>query len=462
MTTRLLRIGNGAGFWGDNLDAPRQLAERGELDYLTLEYLAELTLSILAHQRAKNPDRGFVTDVPTVVGDIAAQLAGDRPLKLVTNGGGVNPQGCAKATAKVLVDRGLADLRVAVVAGDDLLPNLDDLMAAGEAFDHFDTNEPLGELRNRLASANAYLGAEGIARALEQGAQVVLTGRIADAALVVGPAMHEFGWAWDDWRRLGAATVAGHLIECGAQVTGGMYSDWDASIDLGNIGYPIAELREDGTTVISKPSETDGRVSIGTVSEQLVYEIGDPQRYMTPDVVADFAKVRLTQIEQDQVLVEGAAGTAAPPTFKVSMAYYDGFATAGDIVVAGPRAAAKAAAAAEAIRARMKSAGFVLEYFEYECLGTGATLPGIDLQDNQDNALQEVVLRISARDSRREALQRLTREITPLVTSGPPGVTGYTGALPRVRPTLAYWPTTISREQIQTTVEVRTAKEWLV
>jgi hypothetical protein len=458
MTTRSIRIGNGAGFWGDNLDAPRYLAESGELDYLSLEYLAELTLSILAHQRAKNPDRGFVTDLPDVVAAITPQLAADRPLKVVTNGGGVNPRGCAMATSKALVDSSLDNLRVAVVAGDDLLPRLDELIAAGESFSHFESDEPFEGLQDRLACANAYLGAEGIARALEQDAQIVITGRVVDAALVVGPALHEFGWSWHDWDRLGAATVVGHLIECGAQVTGGMYSDWDAKIDLATIGYPIAELREDGTAVISKPPATGGRVSIGTVSEQLVYEIGDPEKYITPDVIANFANVRLTEVKQDQVLVKGATGTAAPPTLKVSMAYYDGFATTGDIVVCGPQAPLKARVAADVIRSRMKSAGFALEHFEYECLGTGATLRGAAPEDNE---VREVVLRVSARDPRREALERLTREIAPLVTSGPPGVTGYTGARPRVRPVLAYWPTTISRERVQATVEIRTAKEWL-
>lgn len=458
MTAPSLRIGNGAGFWGDNLDAPSQLAQLGELDYLTLEYLAELTLSILAYQRSKNPDRGYVTDVPTVVESITPQLVGNRPLKLVTNGGGVNPHGCAIATSKILVNHGLADLRVAVVAGDDLLPNLDALIAAGESFDHFENHKPLGNVRDQLACANAYLGAAGVARALEQDAQIILTGRVADAALVVGPAVYELQWSWDDWRRLGAATVVGHLIECGAQATGGMYSDWEAGIELGKIGYPIAELREDGSAIISKPPGTGGQVSIGTLSEQLVYEIGDPQRYLTPDVTANFANVRLEELGRDQVLVEGGDGSAAPQTLKVSMAYYDGFAASSDIVVSGLGAQAKARAAAEAVRSRIQTAGFVLEHFEYECLGAGATLPGNDFEKN---AVREVVLRIHARDSRREALERFTREIAPLVTSGPPGVTGYTGARSRVRPALAYWPTTISRQSVQPTVEVRTAKEWL-
>ena len=332
------------------------------------------------------------------------------------------------------------------------------MIAAGESFSHFDSGEPLGTLRDRIVSANVYLGAAGIADALAAEAQIVLTGRIADASLVVGPAIHEFGWAWDDWSRLGAATVAGHLIECGAQVTGGMYSDWNSSIDLGNIGYPIAELRNNGTSIISKPSGSGGEVSIGTVSEQLVYEIGDPRQYFTPDVVADFSEVRLTQQAENEVLVAGGTGTAAPKTLKVSLAYHDGFTTSGSIVVVGRQAKEKAQAAAEAIRARMKTAGFELDQFEYECLGTGDTLPGMDLWQGSS---QEIVLRVAARDQRREAIDRLTRELAPLVTSGPPGVTGYTGARVRSRPVLAYWPTTIPRDLATASVEVRTAQEWL-
>ncbi len=458
--SKTIRIGNGAGFWGDNLDAPRQLAEHGKLDYLTLEYLAELTLSILAHQRSKKPEMGYVTDVPTVVRDLAPHFSGERrALKLVTNGGGMNPEGCARATGEVLVARGLPDIRIAAVAGDDLMPRLLELTAEGNAFPNFETGEPLGELAHRIVSANVYLGYEGIAQGLADEAQIVLTGRIADAALVVGPAMHEFGWKPDDWHRLGGATVAGHLIECGAQVTGGMYSDWDPSIDLNSIGYPIAELSSDGTCMITKPRQSSGAVTVDTVAEQLVYEIGDPKNYLTPDVVADFTKVRLEERKPNEVVVTGGRGTAAPDKLKVSMAYYDGFATTGMIVVVGQNAAEKATAAAKAVQAKMASAGFELDQFEYEILGAGGTLPGMELWKRKT---REVVLRLSARDSRREAVDRLTRELAPLVTSGPPGVTGYTGARARTRPVISYWPSTIDRELVKSTVEVRSASEWLV
>ncbi len=453
-----IRIGNAAGFWGDNLDAPVRLADAGQLDYLTLEYLAELTLSILAHQRSKHSEAGYVTDVPLVVGQLARHFRGTSPLRLITNGGGMNPSGCARAAADVLVGCGLPEVRIAAVAGDDLLPQLDQLIAAGESFPHFDDGTPLGPLRARIASANVYLGAAGIVDALRQDAHIVLTGRVADASLVVGPAVHEFGWQWSDVERLGGATVAGHLIECGAQVTGGMYSDWQPEMSLADIGYPIAVLRSDGSCQITKPAGSGGHVSVGTVAEQLVYEIGDPARYLTPDVVADFRHVRLQPLGDDRVEVSGGTGTAAPETYKVSMAYDDGFATSGTLVVTGPNAVAKAKICAETIRQRVAQGGYELDRFAYECLGAGDTLPGLELWRRD---VAEVTLRVAAWDPRREAIERLTREFAPLVTAGPPGVTGYTGPRSRARPVLAYWPSRIARHHVKATVDVRSAREWL-
>ena len=457
-TKKSIRIGNGAGFWGDDPSAPRRLADTGMLDYLTLEYLAELTLSILAYQRMKDPSRGFVADVPTVVTEIISHLEGERPLKLVTNGGGINPTSCVTETAKVLVEAGFGQTRLAAVAGDDLLDNIDQHISEGELFHHFETGEPLGDLRSELVSANAYMGAQGICDALAQQAQIVITGRVADASLVVGPAVHELGWSLDDADRVAAGTVAGHLIECGAQVTGGMYSKWHDGIDVANIGYPIAEISNDGNCVISKPDGSGGQVSTETVAEQLVYEIGDPQRYMTPDVVADFSQVTLAASGPDRVLVTGGRGQPAPDQFKVSMAYRDGYSTMGEIVIAGRDAKNKATAAAEAIKTRMVNAGFTPDQFEYEFIGIGATLPGVAMPTGP---LQEIMLRMHVRDSKREALQFFTRQIPSLVTSGPPGVTGYVGARPKIIPVLAYWPSTIDRNKMQPNVQVKTAQEWV-
>lgn len=452
-----IRIGNGAGFWGDAPDAPARLAEGGGLDYLTLEYLAELTLSILAHQRAQDPQLGYVTDFPPTLADLIPALRQNPPVRVVTNAGGLNPEACAKAAAKVLAECGLGHLRVAAVGGDDLMPRLDSLPHEIESFAHFDSGVPLGERRGSLASANVYLGARGIVQALSDGAQVVITGRVADASLTVGPAVYEFGWEWNDWQRLAAATVAGHLIECGAQVTGGMFSGWTPELDLADIGYPIAELTREGGVTITKPAGTGGTVSTETVAEQLIYEIGDPQHYLTPDVDADFSEVTLQQSADDSVEVRGARGGPAPERYKVSLAYREGYMASTTIVVAGREAEAKARAAAEIVLQRVRRSGLQLGRTNVECLGTGDVLPGVFPAASDAS---EVVLRISAHATERPPLERLLREVVPLVTSGPPGVTGYTGPRSRPRPVLAYWPTTISRAQVEAVVETRSAQEW--
>lgn len=454
---RTIRVGNGVGFWGDNLDAPRVLTERGSLDYLTLEYLAELTLSILAHQRSRNPDAGYVQDFVTVVQNLIPSFQSQPRLRIVTNAGGMNPLACAKAVSNALAAAGLGSMRVAAVSGDDLLPRIDELLAAGEPFTNFDTGKPFAEVRPQLASANAYLGAAGIVEALGKQARIVITGRVADASLTVGPAVHEFGWKWDDWRRLGDATVAGHLIECGAQVTGGMFSGWNEALSLDNLGYPIAEISEDGAVAISKPAGTGGAVTPETVSEQLVYEIGDPAHYLTPDVDADFSNVELQQEGPDRVTILRASGRPAPPTYKVSMAYRDGYMASGTLVVCGAHAARKARTAGELILARVKAAGINLARTQIECLGTGDTLPGV--WSRNDDAL-EVVLKVSAHDPSREALERFVREFSPLVGAGPPGVTGYTGPRPKPYPVFAYWPTTIARDRVAPIVDVRAASDW--
>jgi len=454
---RSIRVGNGAGFWGDNLDAPRLLAQKGALDYLTLEFLAELTLSILAHQRSRDPKAGFVADFLTIVESLVPRLKAQPKLKIVTNAGGMNPQECARQIGAILASAGLGSVRVAAVSGDDLLPRLDQLLADGEPLANLDTGQPPGDVRSKIASANVYLGAWGIVAALKEGARVVITGRVADASLTVGPAVHEFGWSWSDWNRLGSATVAGHLIECGAQVTGGMFSGWQPELSLDNLGYPITEISENGTFAITKPAGTGGAVTTETVAEQLVYEIGDPAHYLTPDVDADFSQVRLAQAGADRVEVTGARGHPAPQRLKVSMAYRDGYMAAGTLVVCGESAAAKARAAGELILSRLRAAGVNLARTQIECLGTGDTLPGV--WRRRDDAL-EVVLRVSVHDPAREAVERFVREFSPLVGSGPPGVTGYTGPRPKPYPVFAYWPTTIARERIEPVVEVQTASEW--
>jgi hypothetical protein len=435
-----IRIGNGCGFWGDNIDAPILLARDGRLDYLTLEYLAELTMSILALQKQKNPDAGFAGDFLDVLERLTPTLKSQPGLKVITNAGGMNPQACASRAREILLKAGVKH-SVAAVQGDDLLPRLDALLQAGHALTNLDTGQPLSTIRERVVSANAYLGAGPIVAALKQGASIVITGRVADASLTVAPAVHEFGWSWNDWDRLSAATVAGHLIECGAQVTGGLWCNWREAKDLANVGYPIADMNDEGSFTISKPAGTGGAVNLETVSEQLLYEVGDPAAYLTPDVVADFTSIAMTQAGTDCVRIDNARGKPATDSYKVSIAYRDGFSASGTLVLLGPGATAKARLCGDMIRQRLGRAGVTLERFNVECLGTGECVPGVLPAAEPP----EVVLRVSAHDSRRSAVERFAKEFAPLVTSGPPGVTGYTTGRPAVREVFAYWPALLAK-----------------
>jgi hypothetical protein len=441
-----VRIGNGCGFWGDNLDAPVLLARDGRLDYLTLEYLAELTMSILAHQKQRDPQAGFASDFLDVLERLAPLLKAQPGLKVVTNAGGMNPAACA-ARARTLLDRaGLRERKIGVVSGDDLMPRIDRLLAEGHALSNLDTGEPLSSVRDRLVSANAYLGAGPIVEALRRGASVVITGRVADASLTLAPAVHELGWKWDDWDRLCAGTVAGHLIECGAQATGGLWCNWQEAPDLANVGYPIAEIEEGGTLRLTKPEGSGGAVNVETVSEQLLYEVGDPAAYLTPDVVADFTSVRLREVGRDVVQIEGARGKPATDSYKVSCAYRDGWTASGTLLIYGQNAPDKARRCGEMILARLRRAGVELQHSNIEALGVGECVPGMV---RPWRTPPEVVLRVTARDSRRGAIERFSKELAPLVTSGPPGVTGYTTGRPPVREVFAYWPALIAKSALR-------------
>ncbi|MDX1946025.1 MAG: acyclic terpene utilization AtuA family protein [Pirellulaceae bacterium] len=462
---KTLRIANGAGFLGDWLDAPRRLVERAEVDYLTIEHLAELTMSILARLREKDPEAGYAEDFVEILASLVPALRAQPRLKIIANSGGMNPPACARAAAKVLAQGGLEETSIGVVTGDDLLPRMAELLAAGCQFVNLDTGAPLADLLTSerhagtaIVSANAYLGARPIAEALAGGARIVITGRVADASLTVGPAMHEFGWKWDDWDRLATASVAGHLIECGAQVTGGYSVNWQ-DYKLADVGYPIAELSSDGSTIITKPTGTGGAVTRRTVVEQLVYEIGDPRHYQTPDVDCDFTTVSVHEIAADQVQVQGALGREATDTYKVSLAYRDGYQASGNLLVYGPDCAAKGRECGEIILRRCEMAGYQLARTNIELLGSGAGVPGAFFHRKYQPP-GELVLRVTAHDPRREALECFARQFAPLITSGPAGLAGYAAGRPQVRPVFAYWPSLVSKSLVPARVEVRPAKEW--
>jgi hypothetical protein len=448
-----VRIGNGCGFWGDNLDAPVRLVATGKLDYLTLEYLAELTMSILAIQKAKDPAAGYATDFIDVLTRLVNALNLQPNLKIVTNAGGMNPQGCAEAARDVLTKGGLAEKPIAVVTGDDLMPQLDELIAAGHELNHLDTGVPLSSIRGKVVSANAYLGAKPIVDGLKLGAEIVITGRVADASLTVGPAAYEFGWGFGqtDLDRLAAATVAGHIIECGAQATGGLWINADEGTRLGNVGYPIAEIAEDGTFTVTKPPGTGGAVNLETISEQLLYEVADPTKYFTPDVVADFTTAKLTETAPDVVAFTDAKANGLTDTYKVSVAYRDGFMAAGTLVIAGPNAVEKARNSAAVFLERLRRAGFTYAASHVEILGTGACAPGV-LKGDYDPP--EVVLRIAMKDPNRSSIERFTKEFAPLVTAGFPGTTGYTTGRPPIREVFAYWPALIAKSAVTPAVSL--------
>jgi hypothetical protein len=449
---RTIRIGNGQGFWGDSIDAPVELLRGGEIDYIGLDYLAEVTLSIMMRQRLKDPRLGYASDFPAFVRRVLPELK-SRNVRIVTNAGGLNPRGCREKIFEIARELGVSGVRVGVVEGDDVFARLPSLVEAGHKMANMDTGEPISTVTDRLTSANAYLGARPVAQALDQGALIVLCGRVTDTALALGPLVHEFGWAEDDWDRLAAGTIAGHILECGAQCTGGNFSRFWEVPDLWNVGYPIAEASADGTFVITKHPNTGGMVTTETVAEQLVYEMGNPQEYITPDVVADFTSVHLEQQGKDRVRVSGITGRPRTPFLKLSASYLAGWKSSGQITLSGPRAIEKAKLAAEVVWKRLERAGvtFPDDDRSTEMLGLAACLPGI-LATPEDPA--EVVLRLGVRGADRAKVERFGLEIAPLITAGPPGVTGFAGGRPKPQEVVAYWPALLAREEIESLIQV--------
>jgi hypothetical protein len=442
----MIRIANGQGFWGDWLEAPVRLVEQGPIDYLMLDYLAEVTMSILQKQKAADRALGYARDFPPLIARIAS-LVRERRVRVLANAGGVNPVACAKEVRRLA-----PALKVAVVLGDDILDSLDELLAAGHQMRNMDTGAPLSTIREEIQSANAYLGAFPIARALATGADVVITGRCTDSALALAPMIHEFGWKEADHDRLAAGTIAGHVIECGAQSTGGNSQvDWQTIPDLANIGFPILEMEADGTFTVTKHRGTGGRVTAAVVKEQLLYEIGDPRQYMMADCVADFTTIRLSDEGRDRVRCTGIRGGPRPPTLKVSISYHYGWKAVGTLVFTWPQALEKARVADGIVRTHLEQLGLRFEKIHTEYFGVNACL-GPLAPPVADPA--EVELRIGVRGQDRKAVDRFTRELIPLVLNGPPGATGYGEGRPKVREIVAYWPALIPREAIRTRVEV--------
>jgi hypothetical protein len=449
---KTLRIGNGQGFWGDNVDAPVALLRGGPIDYIGMDYLAEVTLSIMMRQKLKNPSLGYATDFVGFIRRVLAE-AQQRNVRILTNAGGLNPRACRSRIFEVAHELGLSGIRIGVVEGDDILDHLPELIAAGHPLANMETGEPLAPHLPRLMSANAYLGARPVVEALQQGALLVICGRLTDTALALAPMAYEFGWGAEQWDLLAAGTIAGHIIECGAQCTGGNYSRWWEVPELWNVGYPVIEAHEDGTFVVTKQAGTGGMVTVDTVSEQLLYEMSQPDEYITPDCVADFTSIKLRQAGTDRVEVSGIKGRPRTPFLKISASYLAGYKTSGQITISGPRAVDKARLAADIVWRRLERAGvtFAPEDRLDEMLGLGACLPGILAAPSDP---PEVTLRLGVRDADRDKVERFGKEIAPLVTAGPPGVTGFAGGRPKPQEVMAYWPALLARDEVESRIEV--------
>ncbi|HEV2802165.1 MAG TPA: acyclic terpene utilization AtuA family protein [Pyrinomonadaceae bacterium] len=451
-----IRIASGQGFWGDMLDAPVRQVEGGQIDYLMLDYLAEVTMSIMQKQRARDPRAGYARDFVPLMREILPACV-ERGIRVTANAGGVNPTGCAEAVREVARELGLEGrLRIGTVTGDDIMGRLDEFLERGLELRNMDTGEPLSKVRDAIQSANVYLGAWPMVEALNRGAQVVVTGRATDTGLTLAPIIHEFGWRADDWDKLSAGTIAGHIIECGAQSSGGNCQyDWRSIPDLANVGFPIVEAYTDGTFVVTKHEGTGGIVSIPSVKEQLVYEMGDPHEYITPDCVADFTSIRLEDAGKDRVRVHGIKGRPATEFLKVSISYSAGYKAVGTLVYSWPDAYAKARAADEILRARLERLGLRFEQILTEFVGANATHGHLAGEPSPD--LPEVQLRVGVRGTDRASVERFTKEIAPLILTGPPGVTGFAGGRPKVEEIVAYWPALIPKTEIETHVEVTEA-----
>ncbi len=436
--TRTIRIGNAGGYWGDDPGALKRQIEGGPLDYVTIDYLAEITMSILQSQRRKNPDLGYAPDFLEQLRECLPLMV-ERGVKVITNAGGINPVGLGRKIRELAGELGL-EVTVGVVDGDDIVDRLDPLREQGETFTNMESGEDLAPVQSRVTAANIYFGAEPVVAALAEGCQVIVTGRVTDTGITLAPMLHEFGWAEDDWDRLAAGIVAGHIIECGTQSTGGNLTDWEEVSDLANIGFPIIEMGEDGVFEVTKHEGTGGVVNLKTVKEQLVYEMGNPVEYISPDVVARFDTIELAEVGPNRVQISGVRGVPRPPMFKVSMAYDDGWKAMGHLLVCGPEAVAKCEAAAEIFWKRL---GFEYEETHFSVIGTGS----IWSRSLSIGEPDEVLLRLGVRDHDRAKVEAFGVQLPALILSGPSGM-AVTAGRPKPRRVVAYWPALMKRSSV--------------
>lgn len=447
-----VRIASGQGFWGDMLSAPIDQVRKGPIDYLMLDYLAEVTMSIMQKQRARNPEAGFARDFVSLIEEILPDCV-EKDIKVLSNAGGVNVMGCAEEIRDVAQKLGHKGVKIGVVTGDDVLPRLQEFLDKGIEINNMDTGEPLADILDQVQSANVYLGAKPLVEALDQGARIIVGGRLTDTGLTLAPMMHEFGWSFDNWDQVAIGTIAGHIIECGGQCSGGNCQfDWQNIPDLEDIGFPIIEAYPNGEFVVTKHENTGGIISIPSIKEQLLYEMGDPHEYITPDVVADFTTINLSDDGKDRVRVKGIKGNPNTEFYKVSIAYSAGWKSVGTLVYSYPDAYEKAKAADRILRKRLENLGLEFDVILTEFVGVNATHGHLSGEPAKD--IPEVQLRIGVRGNDKEAVTRFTKEIAPLILTGPPAVTGFAGGRPKVEEIMAYFPALIPKDLIETKVEI--------
>lgn len=449
---RTVRIGSGQGFYGDSLLPVLDVARYGNVKYISFDTLAELTLAILEKGRKKDPTQGFTRDVIPMMRNLLP-ICSAKGIKLITNAGGINPPGAAKAVAQVARELGLK-VKVACVTGDDIYDRLDELEEQGVTFQDKETGQALGDVRDRVLFASVYLGANAIADALRQGADVVITGRTTDTAQFLGPLLYEFNWGRDEWNKLAQGIILGHLLECSGQVSGGnLQVGWEDVPALERIGYPIAEVSEDGTFVLTKAEGTGGAVTLRSVKEQFLYEIHDPTEYITPDVICDLTTTRLEQVGENQVRVSGTQGRPAPPTLKALLGYADGWMGEGYISFSWPKAYSKAKRAAEIVQKRLEMQGVKPEEIRLEYIGINSLWGALAQEPVDEDTVNEVRLRVAIRTQKKQDCEVLAREFPPLLLSGPPTASAVAGT-PAPRELMGLWSTLIPRELVEPHVRI--------
>ncbi len=448
-----IRIASGQGFWGDLIDAPYNQVFRGHIDYLVMDYLAEVTMSILQKQKNKNPDLGYARDIPELMKRILPECK-NRNIKIITNGGGVNPISCAKAITEVAKHLDVKDLKVAVILGDDIKDRIDEIISSGCSLNNMETGESIEIVKDKILSANVYFGAFPIVEALKQNADIVITGRTTDTGLTLAPMIYEFGWNKSDYDLLAAGTVAGHILECGAQASGGNFlGDWKSVPNIYDIGFPIAEAYPNGEVVITKHENTGGKVSFETLSEQLLYEIGDPKNYITPDCIADFTSIKLEDLGNDRVRVYDVKGLPETEFYKVSCSYSDGFSSSATLTYSWPEALTKAKEADKILRKRLENLILKFDEIRTEFVGYNACHGPLAKQIDEDD-INEIVLRIAVRSRDYNSVERFGKEIAPLILTGPPSVTGFAGGRPKPSEVVVYWPALIPKNLVQHQVKI--------